>query len=100
MFDFDHEALGRTKTIGIPPTFCRVSTEVRTGAPELGQHTEEVLPESGHSWDDIQALRDRGLIQSITFIAFDKSNILISSAQLVTGSRSNVIIAPPNLILD
>ena len=62
VFDFDHEALGITKTIGFPLSFSRVQQEVRTGAPELGQHTEEVLLESGHSWEDIQALRDSGVI--------------------------------------
>ncbi len=31
-------------------------------APELGQHTEEVLLESGWSWDDISALRDSGAL--------------------------------------
>ena len=31
-------------------------------APELGQHTEEVLLEVGYSWDDIGRLRDEGAI--------------------------------------
>lgn len=31
-------------------------------APELGQHTEEVLPEVGLSWDDIGDLRDGGAL--------------------------------------
>ena len=62
VFDFDHEALGVTKTIGFPLSFSRVQQEVRTGAPELGQHTEEVLLESGHSWEDIARLRELGVI--------------------------------------
>jgi crotonobetainyl-CoA:carnitine CoA-transferase CaiB-like acyl-CoA transferase len=39
-------------------------TPARTGetAPELGQHTEEVLLEAGFSWDDIAALRDAAAI--------------------------------------
>ena len=31
-------------------------------APELGQHTEEVLLEVGYTWDDVGALRDKGVI--------------------------------------
>jgi len=29
-------------------------------APELGEHTEEVLLEIGYTWDDIAHLRDQG----------------------------------------
>ncbi|MGE2728292.1 CaiB/BaiF CoA transferase family protein [Mycolicibacterium vaccae] len=32
------------------------------GAPELGQHTEEVLLESGWDWDQISELRDSGAL--------------------------------------
>ena len=38
----------------VPPTLRR--------APELGEHTEEVLLELGHSWDDIADLRDAAAI--------------------------------------
>jgi len=31
-------------------------------APEVGQHTEEILLELGYSWDDITALRDDGAV--------------------------------------
>ena len=31
-------------------------------APELGEHTEEVLLELGLSWDEIAALKDGGVI--------------------------------------
>ena len=37
-------------------------TPARTGevAPELGQHTEEILLEAGFTWDDIAALSAAG----------------------------------------
>ena len=31
-------------------------------APELGQHTEEVLQEVGYSWEQIEALREQGVL--------------------------------------
>ena len=34
----------------------------RLAAPELGQHTEEVLLEAGFEWEEIAALRETGAI--------------------------------------
>jgi len=31
-------------------------------APELGQHTEEILLELGHDWDAIAGLRESGAL--------------------------------------
>ncbi len=62
VFDFEHETLGKTKTIGFPISFSRLDPEVRTGAPELGQHTEEVLLQHDYSWTDIKKLREKGVI--------------------------------------
>ena len=62
LFDFDHEVLGKTKTIGSPISFSRFQPEVKTGAPELGQHTEAVLLEAGYSWADIKKFREIGAI--------------------------------------
>jgi formyl-CoA transferase len=47
-------------TVGPPIRLCRTPPSVRTAAPELGQHTEEVLLEAGLDWDDITALREAG----------------------------------------
>ena len=42
--------------------FGRSRVTARGPAPEVGQHTEEVLLEAGYSWDDIAALRDEGAL--------------------------------------
>ena len=62
VFDSDHEALGLTKTIGFPISFSRVQPQVKTGAPDLGQHTEGVLLESSYSWEEIARFRENRAI--------------------------------------
>ncbi|GJM37027.1 MAG: CoA transferase [Acidimicrobiales bacterium] len=58
----DHPEWGEITMVGHPIRFS--DTPARPGglAPELGQHTEEILLEIGRSWDDITALRDQGAI--------------------------------------
>jgi len=45
-----------------PIQFTASPTAITRLAPELGQHTEEVLLEAGYSWDEIEALRNEGAI--------------------------------------
>jgi CoA:oxalate CoA-transferase len=47
-------------TVGLPVHLSRTPGSVRHYAPQLGQHTEEVLLEAGYTWDDITRLRDAG----------------------------------------
>jgi formyl-CoA transferase len=54
---------GRTFRLVAPPyQFDGVPNTPAGPAPELGQHTEEVLLEGGWSWDEINALRDGGAL--------------------------------------
>lgn len=56
--DFDHPVLGKTRYPAIPVEFSRASTGVRLPAPELGQHTEEVLMHiGGYTTEEIERLR-------------------------------------------
>jgi len=45
-----------------PVRFGGTPAEVRGPAPELGQHTEEVLLEAGYGWEDIARLKDAGAL--------------------------------------
>ena len=54
---------GHTEVMGIPVRLSRTPGGVRMPAPELGQHTEEVLLELlGYDWDRIAELRDKQVI--------------------------------------
>jgi formyl-CoA transferase len=45
-----------------PMRFDDVPTVPRGAAPELGQHTEEILLETGLDWDEISQLRESGAL--------------------------------------
>jgi crotonobetainyl-CoA:carnitine CoA-transferase CaiB-like acyl-CoA transferase len=51
-----------TTMVATPADFDGTPWEVRDMSPELGQHTEIVLMELGKDWDEIQALKDQGVI--------------------------------------
>jgi formyl-CoA transferase len=48
--------------IANPVNLGKAPAAIRTPAPEIGQHTEEILLELGYTWDDITSLRDDGNI--------------------------------------
>ena len=60
--EVDHPALGRVKVANHPIHYDKTPSSIRSLAPEVGQHTEEVLIEHGYSWEDIAALQDAGVI--------------------------------------
>ena len=43
-------------------TMSETPGRVQGPAPELGQHTEEVLLEAGYTWGEIERLKDAGAI--------------------------------------
>ena len=59
---YDHPVLGKTKMIGFPWDFNQTPASVRREAPELGQHTEDILLELGYIWDDITKLKAEKVI--------------------------------------
>jgi formyl-CoA transferase len=60
--DTDHPVLGRLRTLGSPIKMSATPLDVSRRAPQLGEHTDQVLGESGFSAADIAALRAAGAI--------------------------------------
>ena len=58
--DTEHPALGRLKTLGSPIKMSATPADVSRRAPQLGEHTDEVLREAGFSASEIAALRQSG----------------------------------------
>ncbi|KKL04590.1 hypothetical protein LCGC14_2614550, partial [marine sediment metagenome] len=53
---------GTTPMVATPADFSGTPSQPQGLAPELGQHTEEVLLELGYDWDRIVALKENGAI--------------------------------------
>ena len=62
IIDYEHPVYGQIKTVGFPWNFSVTPASLRLPAPQLGQHTEEILLELGYSWDDIGNLREQEVI--------------------------------------
>jgi crotonobetainyl-CoA:carnitine CoA-transferase CaiB-like acyl-CoA transferase len=61
--EFDHPQHGPTDMVGVPVGLSQTPGSIRSAAPELGQHTEEVLLDVlGWDWDRISALREKEVI--------------------------------------
>ena len=60
--EVDHPTRGRISVVGAPWRFSETPAEVAAAAPELGQHTEAILQELSYSWEQIEALREQGVL--------------------------------------
>jgi formyl-CoA transferase len=58
----EHPDAGKLNLVASPIQFSGTPAEIRTAAPALGQHTEEVLVEAGLSWEELEQLRQKGVI--------------------------------------
>ena len=60
--EYAHPIEGTVKTLGIPVKFSKTPGAVRRHAPLLGEHTDEVLRETGFKQSVISDLHERGVI--------------------------------------
>jgi len=59
---FDHPEFGEMDVIANPIKHSRTPAALRTPAPEFGQHTEEILLETGYDWEEIERLKSENVI--------------------------------------
>ena len=62
IIEVDEPRAGKVRMMGIPVKISGAPAEVRTLAPDLGQHTDEVLIEIGYTKTQIGQLRQKGII--------------------------------------
>ncbi len=60
--EVDHPILGRLRTIGTPIKMSDTPLNPHRRAPMLGEHTDDVLANSGYSSDEIEQLRYLGAV--------------------------------------
>ena len=59
---FDHPELDTIEVPANPIQHSKTPASLRTPAPEFSQHTEEILLEIGYTCEDIEELKDEGII--------------------------------------
>ena len=60
--EIDHPVAERLKIVSTPVRFQQNPAIPKGPAPQVGQHTEEILLELGYSWDDITRLKEKKVI--------------------------------------
>lgn len=60
--ELPHPKIGKVRVPGNPINFSLTPVKYKSAPPLLGQHTEEVLKELNYSQQDIEALRNAGVI--------------------------------------
>jgi len=60
--NIDHPVTGNTRLLNSPVQFSDTPARIRSVAPPVGAHTEEVLLELGYNWEEIAKLKEQGTI--------------------------------------
>jgi len=61
--EYDHPSEGRVKTPGFPIRFWKTPSTVERGAPQIGEHSREVLSEAGFDEATIERLLASGVVR-------------------------------------
>lgn len=61
--EYDHPSEGRIKAPGFPIRFAKTPSAITRGAPQVGEHSREVLAEAGYSAVEIDALLASGAVK-------------------------------------
>jgi len=62
VIEVEHPTLGKIKQVGIAPKLSDTPGKVRSLAPLLGEHTDEVLRQLGYNQKEIESLRQEGAV--------------------------------------
>ncbi len=62
VIEMDHPKIGRMKLLGLPIKSSGELVQIRTAAPWLGQHSDDVLKDLGYDQARIAALHDAGVV--------------------------------------
>jgi crotonobetainyl-CoA:carnitine CoA-transferase CaiB-like acyl-CoA transferase len=62
VIELDHPTYGHTKTMGFPWDLSDTPASWRRRAPNLGEHTDEVLMEVGYGTEELAKMREEGVI--------------------------------------
>jgi len=60
--EWNHPRYGKIKVVNNPIKLSKTSAEIKTPAPDLGEHTDPLMKELGYSDEEISALRAKGTI--------------------------------------
>ena len=62
IIEVDNKKAGKSKAIGMPIKFSKSKTEKSKGAPNLGEHTREIMLNFGYKQDEIEDFYNRKVI--------------------------------------
>jgi crotonobetainyl-CoA:carnitine CoA-transferase CaiB-like acyl-CoA transferase len=62
VIEVEHPTLGKIKQVGIAPKLSNTPGKVRSLAPLPGEHTDEILGELGYKLQEIENLRQEGVV--------------------------------------
>ena len=62
VLELEHPKVGKVRHMGIPVKLSDTPGQVRSFAPQLGEHTDEVLTELGYSTEEIARMHEAGAV--------------------------------------